>query len=315
MSRKPIISVVIPCFNVAATVTETLASVVSQTMDDFEIIAVDNNCTDGTVSTIQAIAKDEPRLRIVKQPVQGLSAARNGGIAAAQGKYIAFLDADDLWDKDYLETHLANLEEGGFGVSYSRLRYIDVAGVPTGQTTNPKLSDLTARDLLLTNPCTSLIVVRADVIDKVGPFDEELRSVEDQEWLFRAAVANVPFGGIDRVLASYRIMPGGLSADLDNMLRCHGLMLDAAARVAPELTRGHRRIARGSMLRYCARRAIEHNKGAELARGYLWDMAKLAPDLVIREPKQTLTAMARVLLPDAVSNMAKRSSRLRAEEA
>src|SRR5262249_53968693 len=145
---------------------ETIASIRAQTLQDFEILAVDNNCTDRTVELLSAIGETEPRLRIVKQPVQGLSAARNGGICEARGRYIAFLDADDLWDRDYLEAHAANLADGRVGVSFSRIRLIDMAGRPTGQVTQPKLEGLSAADLLRSNPCTSMVVVRREVFDR-----------------------------------------------------------------------------------------------------------------------------------------------------
>lgn len=294
--ERPKVSVVIPCFNVAATISETVASVSAQRMSDFEIIAVDNNCTDNTVAVLTELSATEPRLRIIKESVQGLSAARNSGIRAARGEYIALLDGDDLWDADYLATHIANLSDAGVGISYARVRMIDMAGRPTGQVTRPKLVGLRAIDLLRSNPCTALIVARARVFDEVGLFDEDLRSVEDQEWLFRAACDDVNFAGIDQVLASYRITPGGLSADLDGMLRSHEKLLEAAARIAPDLVAKNRRLSRAAMLRYCARRAIEHGKNDDAARRYLFEMLKAAPEIMLREPLSTIKAIATVLL-------------------
>jgi hypothetical protein len=173
---------------------------------------------------------------------------------------------------------------------------VDMEGHPTGGVTAPQLAGLTASDLLRSNPCTSLIVVRADVFRKVGLFDETLRSVEDQEWLFRALWGGVLLAGIDRTLASYRIMPGGLSSDLEAMRRSHEHMLEAAARVAPELVSRERRIARAAMLRYCARRAVEQNKGGEVAWRHLEQMLRTAPDLLLREPIVTAKVLGRVFL-------------------
>jgi glycosyltransferase involved in cell wall biosynthesis len=306
----PLVSIVIPCFNAAHTVEDTVASVSAQSMHDFEMIAVDNNCTDTTVQVLTDLAEREPRLRIIHEPVQGLSAARNGGIRAANGKFIALLDADDLWDSDYLERHIANLADHEVGISYARVRMIDMAGRRTGQTTNPQLRDLTSTDLLRSNPCTALIVVRAEVFRDAGLFDERLRAVEDQEWLFRAAHAGVKLSGIDKVLASYRITPGGLSADLNAMLQNHEKMLDATARIAPELLAKNHRLARAAMLRYCAGRAKEHGKGAHVAWTYLLQMIFTAPDLLLREPGTTLKTMARVLLPGRLSWLPRRAQSL-----
>ncbi len=294
---SPLFSVVIPCFNVAATVGETIASVAAQTCQDFEIVAVDNNSTDRTAEVLAAIARTEPRLRIVPQPVQGLSAARNAGIRAARGGYIAFLDADDLFDRDYLEAHGANLESAEADVSYARIRLIDPAGHPTGQVTLPQLTGLTAADLLRSNPCTSMVVAKREVFERVGDFNQSMRRVEDQEWLFRVLVAGFELSGIDRALASYRITPGGLSANLDAMLAAHDQMLDSAASIAPALVARQRRLAHASMLRYCARRAMDHAKGDKTARTYLLRMLRVAPDLLLREPLPTLKTVANVFVP------------------
>lgn len=275
--NKPQLSVVIPCFNVAKTVSETIVSVTAQTMGDFEIIAIDNNCTDNTVDVLSQLAVAEPRLRIIKETVQGLSAARNGGICAARGEFIALLDVDDLWDADYLEKHLTNFADEQVGISYARVRMIDMESWPTGQVIKPQFSGLTATDLLRSIPCTALFVVRAQVFEDVGLFDENLRSIEDQEWLFRAACRGVTLSGIDQVVASYRITPGGLSADLDVMLKSHGRLLEAAARIVPDLLPGNRRLARAAMQ-------------------YLMAMLKAAPELSLRQLLPTVKVIARVLL-------------------
>lgn len=295
--RSPAFSVVIPCYNVAATIEETIASVSAQTCADLEIIAVDNNSTDDTAGVLARIARTEPRLVILTEKAQGLCLTRNAGIRAARGMYIALLDGDDLYDPDYLETHARNLADGSAGLSYSRIRLVDLAGRPTGNITHPPLRGLTAADLLRGNPCTSLVVVRREVFDKAGLFDPSLRRVEDQEWLFRVAAAGYEFRGIGRPIASYRITPGGLSQNIAGMLEAHGQMLDAASRVSPALVARHRRISHAAMLRYCARRAIDHHNGHADARAYLWQMMRTAPDLLAREPVATAKTIIAVLAP------------------
>lgn len=300
--NAPLVSVIVPCYNAAATVSETLASVQAQGVSDFEIIAVDNNSTDGTLDVLRNIAFSEPRLKVVQQARQGISPTRNYGISLAQGQFIAFLDSDDLWDTDYLATHLATLADEGVSISYSRIRLIDMAGRPTGSITQPKLTGLQASDMLRSNPCAGvLFVVRASVFERVGVFDEELRSVEDQEWLFRAVTGGARMEGIGRPIASYRSSPDGLSADLETMLACHEQLLDRAEAMAPEVVRPQRRFAQAAMLGYCARRAIEHNKGVVAARTYLWRMVRRAPDLLVREPVASWKIVARVILADLQS--------------
>lgn len=307
--QAPAFSVVIPCYNTQYTVADTIDSVLRQTDDDFEIVAVDNNSTDGTRSVLEKYAARDPRLRIVAEPIQGLAAARNGGIRAARGRMIALLDADDLFDADYLYAHRRNIERNGADISYGRLRYVDMSGRPTGQETRPRLSGLGPVDLLVSNPCTAMIVVRRDVFDKVGLFDTGMKRVEDQEWLFRATIAGASLKGIDRVLASYRITPGGLSSNVEAMLASHQDMLERAHRIAPRLVERHRAHAEAAMLRYCARRAREHGQGGSKARDYMWRMLITEPSIVVREPLVTLNAIAATLAPGIVNRA--RASRQR----
>jgi glycosyltransferase involved in cell wall biosynthesis len=97
-------SVVIPLFNKARYIERTIASVLDQTMDDFEIVVVDDGSTDDGAMLVQRIS--DSRIRVIKQKNSGVSAARNNGIAAARGEWIAFLDADDWHHPQYLETLL-----------------------------------------------------------------------------------------------------------------------------------------------------------------------------------------------------------------
>ena len=292
----PLITIVMPCFNVAATVAETVESVRRQTLQDFELLAIDNNSTDATGAILESLARGFARMRVIRHPVQGLSAARNAGIRQARGRFVALVDADDVWDAGYLEAHMTNFAGPDIGVSYSRIRHVDWAGYPTGKSTRPKLAGLTAADLLISNPCTSLVVARREVFETAGLFDERLRRVEDQEWLFRVLITGCKLEGLDRVLASYRLSPGGLSANTGAMLESHGQMLEIAEAIAPSLVRRHRRVARATMLRYCSRRSMDHGDGAA-ARAYLLRMLREAPDLVLRQPQATLSVIVEILTP------------------
>jgi glycosyltransferase involved in cell wall biosynthesis len=95
MSAKPCVSVIIPTYNRAALVAEAVASVLAQTWRDFEVLVVDDGSTDHTAT---ALAPFAGQVRVVRRPSRGgVSAARNRGIAAARGQWLAFLDSDDLW--------------------------------------------------------------------------------------------------------------------------------------------------------------------------------------------------------------------------
>src|SRR5690242_20716958 len=92
---QPLISIIIPVYNAEVYIKSTIKSVLCQTYTNFEIVVVDDGGTDESIRLIEAL--NDPRIRIIRQPNQGVSVARNNGVAAAKGDYIAFLDSDDLW--------------------------------------------------------------------------------------------------------------------------------------------------------------------------------------------------------------------------
>ena len=104
---SPLISLVMPCYQCEALVGRMVASVQAQTVSDWELIAVDDGSRDGTLSALQALAKDEPRMRVLHQENGGVSIARNRALDEARGQWIAFVDADDALPPRALETLLS----------------------------------------------------------------------------------------------------------------------------------------------------------------------------------------------------------------
>lgn len=124
----PKVSVIIPVYNAAPYIADTLRSVQRQTMSDFEVLLVDDHGQDDSMSVAKATIGEDARFRSLETPVNsGPGVARNVGIAAAQGEYIAFLDSDDLWDPTFLEKQLGVKREEGRGKSccliYCQLKY------------------------------------------------------------------------------------------------------------------------------------------------------------------------------------------------
>src|SRR5262249_59293001 len=100
MTESPTISVVIPCYNGARFLRETLASVLAQTLPPLEVLVIDDGSTDDSGAVAESFG---PPVRVIRQPNQGESVARNRGIEEAKGEWVGFLDADDLWNPDKLE--------------------------------------------------------------------------------------------------------------------------------------------------------------------------------------------------------------------
>src|SRR3954471_13199867 len=125
---SPSVSVVIPLYDKGHCVLTTLSSVASQGRTDFEVIVVDDGSTDGSAELVKTAGL--PYLRLIQQKNAGVSAARNRGISAAQGKWIAFLDADDLWSHDHLEGLLQSAAGTSAIAVFSNLRLQSRAGRP-----------------------------------------------------------------------------------------------------------------------------------------------------------------------------------------
>lgn len=303
MSAPPLISVVIPCFNVAATLNETLDSVLGQSWRQIEVIAVDDSSTDATPAILAAYAARDTRVRVIRQPNAGCAAARNTGIAQAQGAYIGLIDADDLWLPGYLAAHMQRFAaDPKLGVSFSRIRYIGNDGAPTAETTRPKLRDITPEDILQDNPAgCAMLVARRHVFDAVGVFNAQLRRAEDQEWLFRVALTAWKIEGIDQALADYRNSPTGLSADLDAQFKAYIELLEHVRVLAPAIVARAERRATGHMLHYMARRAIRLGQNRGVVRGFLLRALKSAPELIVRKPRATAGMLVIALIPGAAS--------------
>ena len=189
-----LVSVVIPCFNAARWLGETVASVRAQTHRPLEIVAVDDGSTDGTGPLLESLAG--PDLRVVRQPNRGQAAALNAGLALARGGYIQFLDADDLLEPRKVELQLARLAEGGAAIaSCEWARFRDD---PRAARFDPDAcwQDQDARAWLANNwrlgggmMLPALWLLPRAVVERAGPWNETLTVNIDMEYFVRALLA------------------------------------------------------------------------------------------------------------------------------
>jgi len=223
--ERPAVSIVIPAFNAERTIEATLQSVLAQTDPDFEAVVIDDGSTDATAERVSAFA--DGRIRLVRQPNGGLSAARNAGIEATRGRYVSFLDADDLWLPTYIAEMRGSLDgrcDAGFAYTdawvwhdtvarFGRRTLIAPVKPPEKPPEDPR--DL-FRSLLARNYVYVSATVRRDVLAEVGSFDHYTSPSEDWELWLRIAAAG--YRAVKApVLAIYRIRPGSLSSEPDVM--------------------------------------------------------------------------------------------------
>lgn len=222
---SPTVSVIIPAHNVAPYICETLDSVFAQTFINYEVIVVN----DGSPDTVELESALEPyagHFRYLKQENAGASVARNRGLRAAQGEFIAFLDADDLWLPNYLDEQLKFLRERNsdlvcadaviFGDSPEAGRtYMDwlmETAPPDGEVT---FLDLVSSERSL---ITSGVVTRRDLVFEVGLFDEGLRNAQDYDLWLRLARHGARLAYHRQVLLRYRCRQNSLTGDATNAL-------------------------------------------------------------------------------------------------
>jgi glycosyltransferase involved in cell wall biosynthesis len=232
---NPRVSVIIPTYNRAGLVWKSVESVLAQSVSDLEIIVVDDGSSDDTGKVLGEMFGD--RIHYFAQANQGVSVARNRGIAESHGEWIAFLDSDDLWEKDKIEWQLRALQQFGTqcGACYTDIRLLnnpetrtffqmadedcrheEMMGVNTDVLT--RLVRPGGAGMLV---CISSLLVRADTVRKTGGFDVKLGFYADSEFMFRLALltgfcyVNLPLVWFDRSPAEDRHV--GASKEWDKL--------------------------------------------------------------------------------------------------
>lgn len=208
--KKPLVSIIMPTYNHAEFITEAIESVFRQTYKCFELIIINNYSTDDTEKIVNSY--DEDRIKYLRFQNRGIIAAsRNLGIKNSTGKYIAFLDSDDIWLPEKLEKQVAlmenNVEMALSYVLYSKLHQNGIIKGEFPYPTHRAQGHIFLNQYLLNVIANSGAMVRASVLNKVGLFDEnpKLVSVEDAElWLRISQTRNV--GLVDKdILLIYRV--------------------------------------------------------------------------------------------------------------
>jgi glycosyltransferase involved in cell wall biosynthesis len=229
----PKVSVIIPAYNAMAYLPETLDSVLNQTFTDFEVLIINDGSTDHIASW--AVNISDPRINVISQDNQGLPGARNTGIIHAQSDYIAFLDADDLWESTKLQKQVECLDsKPEVGLVYTWTLLVDQQGKSTGTVTAAHIEGNAWEKLLLGDVVGSgsSAMIRRDCFDTVGLFDTELSSIEDCDMWVRIA-ACYSLAVLKEVLVHYRQHPSNMSKDYDRMMHNSRLKIEKKFRDVP----------------------------------------------------------------------------------
>lgn len=281
MADRPSISVVIPAYNREHTVLTALRSVLWQSLPPTEVIVVDDGSSDGTAAAVESLGA--PTVRLIRQANGGISAARNTGILAAQGDWVAFQDSDDEWLPTKLErqfaAHAADpnapdsfycgmviagaLDESG-GSARRRIAYHPDPSV-TGVSGN------ILPTLLRTNPIsTQTLVARRETLHAAGLFDTAMKSLVDWDIAIRLGRLG-PIGFVDEPLVIQRFTPNSITRDMAKRIEGWIYLLGKYADLFAEDPEAHLahlfRIAGG------LRRLGQHDRAAE----YLARARALAP--------------------------------------
>jgi glycosyltransferase involved in cell wall biosynthesis len=179
----PVVSVILPTYNRGHFIAEAVESVLSQSFTDFEIIVVDDGSSDNTAEVMQGIA--DPRVIYLRQANQGRSNARNHALSRARGRYIAFLDSDDLFMPGKLAMQVEYLDaHAGTGMVYTSAHCIDYSGNPLAENYRASVSGWIYTSIAFFRPVTitlPTVMARRELFEKAGGFDENMHRFEDTD--------------------------------------------------------------------------------------------------------------------------------------
>lgn len=205
----PQIAVIVPCYNQGKFLQEALDSVLAQSLQEWELIVVDDGSSDNSAMVAKSYAAKDFRIRYVYQENAGPSAARNKGVKLTSAPLIFFLDGDDLIHSELLRCGVAYMKNHtDCTLYYTRAQYF---GARAGEF---KLNYTSYRDLLVSNSIDCASIVRREDFDRVGGFDEQLRGYEDWEFFIRLLYHHDTVYQDLRSLFKYRVSDNPTSVNL-----------------------------------------------------------------------------------------------------
>jgi glycosyltransferase involved in cell wall biosynthesis len=286
-----LLSAVIPAYNTDKYILAAINSALAQKVEGMEVIVVDDGSTDATAEVVTSIRDD--RLRLIRQANRGLAGARNTGVRYSRGKYIAFLDADDVWFPQKIRKQLELLEsEANLGFTYTYSAYIDERGERSGQLWITSISEPSYLDLIKRNHVmASSVVARKGCVLQAGLFNENLRACEDQEfWVRLLYKTKYKARLLPEVLTGYRVRTDSLTMNFAHQLENAQKVMEIFADYIPEFTPRLKQRSMAEAYRIASRKALSEGQlqvADQLMRGSL----RLCPTIVLKDPRALVTLL------------------------
>lgn len=294
----PLISVIIPVYNGAKTIRETISSVLAQSFADLEIIVVNDGSTDATAEILADLPNR--KIKVHAFPNAGPSVSRNRGFRLSAGDYIAYLDADDLWAQDKLKEQFQALQQyPAAGVAYAWTHHIDASGQFVRRGGKHQAQGSVLGHLLLTNILEhgSNPLIRRQAVAAVGGFDERLRTAEDWDFYLRLA-ARYEFVVVKKPLIYYRQSPHSFSGDVTRVEKDALAVIKRAFKEAPPALRPLHRQSQANIYAYLIFKALDgalERKKTLKAISYLCRAAGKNPEMR-RDKMFLLQVMVKILV-------------------
>lgn len=217
--KSGLVSIITPCYNGEKYISYTIDSVLRQTYRNWEMIIIDDGSKDNSAEICRSWAEKDSRIQFFQQENAGSAAARNNGIRRAEGQYIALLDADDLWEPEFLEEQIRFCQEKNATCVYSSYRCIDEKGK---EILNPVIckKEITTKDMLVTNYIGCLSgLYNSEKHGKIY-LREELKSIRDDYayWLDIVKLDGKAYGN-QKLLARYRVLSNSTTGNKRKLIK------------------------------------------------------------------------------------------------
>lgn len=231
MKTGACVSIIIPVYNGEKYIEETVNSVLNQSHQTFEIIIVNDGSTDNTTLIIENLRNSDPRIKVFQKSNTGVCDSRNRGISEASGNYMIFLDADDIWEKEFLtECLTAFHSDANIQAVYTEGQIIDADSnnltSHIGAKTIVSVDDILAwkEGYVATPSCT---IIKSSLIKEIGNWDTNLSTAADQDFFIRIAALH-PIVAIDQPLFRYRVHENNMHQNIKVMEADHQYVFNKA---------------------------------------------------------------------------------------